>query len=100
MTGVLFEEPDGGVGPDAVGLLGVGPLGGEPTEGGAEARAGRDADDLVLVVLVPPARVDHLEPGRRIVESAGADLVGHAVVIKLADAGHEIAVLLEELVAK
>ena len=61
------------------------------------AAAGLDAEDLVLVVLVPPARVDHFEPGGGIVQPARADLVRHAVVVDLADPGHEIALLLEEL---
>ena len=61
-AGVLFKQADRGVGADAVGLLGVGAVGGEPAQGGAEAAPGLDAEDLRLVVLVAPTRVDHLEP--------------------------------------
>src|SRR5262249_57677442 len=49
------------------------------------------------VGLARPGGVDGQVPRRRVVEAGGADLRRYAVMVQLADAGHEIAVLLERL---
>ena len=53
--------------------------------------------ELGLFVLVDSARIHDRVPRRRIVESARADVPGIAVVIDLADPGHDVAVALEHL---
>ena len=94
---VLLQEADGGGGAEAVGLLGVAAVGGQPAQGRAEAGAGLDAEDLRLVVLVPPPGVDDLLPGRRVVQPVRADLVGDAVMEELADPRREVPVPAEPL---
>ena len=113
---LLLEETDGLRGDLAVGLLGVGAVGREPAQRpavvarpdedlphvalglvGGTAGADTDREDLVLVVAVAAAGVPDLLPGLRVVETVGADLLGHAVMVKLADAGDRVAVVLEEL---
>ena len=85
----------------AVGLFLIRPVGGQPAQGATET--GRalgpriQREDLFLVVLVPAARVDRPFPAGRVVQAIGADLRGHAVVEKLADAGHAVAGLAEGL---
>src|SRR6185437_8887841 len=56
-----------------------------------------EREDFTLLVFVSSAWVDDLLPAWQIVEPIGADLGGHAVMIELADACHEITRLPEEL---
>ena len=81
----------------AVGLLGVGAVGRQPAERGAEARARSNRKDLVFVVLVASARIDHFLPRLRVVEPAGADLARYPVMEELADPRHEVAMFAEQL---
>jgi hypothetical protein len=93
---VLFEQLDRHFRADGVGLFAVFAIGGQPAWSAAEL-ARRKTEDLGLVVPVAAAGVVLRHPRRRVVQAVGADVAGHAVVIELADAGHEIAVLLEHL---
>jgi len=78
---VLLKAADGGGGPDPVGLLAVGPVGGEPAERPAAVAARLDAGDLALVVLVSPARLDDLILGARVAGPTGVDSVDDSVLL-------------------
>ena len=116
LVALLTQEVDRLRGDLAVGLLGVGAIGSEPADRAAVVTgahedlthlalglvgggAGRDADgeDLILVVAVASAGIPDAFPGLRVIESVGADLLRHAVVVELTDAGDRVAVVLEQL---
>ena len=116
LIALLAEEVDRLRGDLAVGLFGIGAVGGEPAQGATVitrahedlahlarvlrcGRAGRDADreDLVFVIAVAAAGIPDSFPRLRVVEAVGADLLRHAVVVELTDAGDGVAVVLEQL---
>ena len=96
---VLLQQLDRFEGDFAVGvLLVLAHLVVEKTHGGAETAPGRVVYDVRLEHrLVPAGRVDEMVPRRRIIEPAGADVAGVAVVIDFPDASGIIAVVLEHL---
>ena len=95
---VRFDHLDRFIGHLAVGLFFVGSLGLHPVN---------DApmflfQEVKLITsfsssLSRPLRIDHLVPGRRVIPSAGADLVRHAVMKHLADPAGKVAVVFEKL---
>ena len=94
---MLFQEVNRCRRALAVGLLRVVAISRQPSGAWPEPRTGRDRKDLVLVVFVATPRIDDLLPRLRVVETAGANLSRHAVVIQLADAGDEVAILAKQL---
>lgn len=94
---VLFHQRDGFPRDLAIGMLVVGRGRRVVGERAADPARRRVIGQSRLLVLVDAARIDHAIPGRRIVESVGADLAGIAVVVNLADARDRVAVLPEEL---
>ena len=69
-----------------------------PGQGGADVfDIGSEVDDVGFLFLIEAARVDEFIPGGRVIEAAGADLVGDAVVVDFADTRGVIAVVFEKL---
>jgi hypothetical protein len=95
--GVLAEEAGGFEGDHAVGLFGIGAVGGEPAEGGADGFFGGGVDDEGFVGDVAALGVEDAVPGGRVIEAVGADAVGHVVVEDLADACGDSAAPPEQL---
>src|SRR5581483_9136613 len=94
---VLLEKLDRLGGADAVGLFVITTGGGMEGKRGTEAILGRQVLEKVLLLAVAANGVDDLVPRLVVVQAAGADLGGHAVVVDLADAGDEVAKVTEEL---
>ena len=95
---VGFEQLDGFGGDLAIGLLLIGAARLHPAERSAEVLVlGNQFDDFIFVILVPAGGVDDLVPRGRIVNAAGADLAGHAVVEHFPNAPREVAGVLEHL---
>ncbi len=80
------EALGGFAGDQAVGLFGVGAVGGEPTEGGGDGFFGGGVGDEGFVGDVAAFGVEDGVPGGGIVEAVGADAVGDVVVVDFADA--------------
>ena len=113
---LFLEEGDGLRGDLAVGLLGVGAVGGEPAQRatvvtgthkdlsrlalglvGRASGADADREDFVLVVAITTAGIPDLFPRLRVVETVGADLLRYAIVVELADTSDGVAVILKHL---
>src|SRR5688500_6651448 len=79
---------------DTVSLLGIRSFVGQPAEGRAK-QTRQEREDLVVTLAIASARIDGEIPRWVIVEASGADVVRHAIVIELADAGCDPAVRAE-----
>ena len=79
-----LEPLDGPGSGAAVGLLGVGAVGGQPADRAPEL-PGHERKDQSLVIHVAALGIEDRVPAGGIIQAVGADLLGNAVVVELAD---------------
>jgi len=84
---MLLEQPYCFGSDFSVSLFFVRAFGFHPAKSSAQLTLPSEIDNVRLVVAVASARIDELVPRGRVVQPAGPDLAGDAVVIDFADAG-------------
>ena len=90
---MLLEQFNPAFGRDAIGLLIVRSIGRQPGQGTPQPALRIQIGQLVLIILIAPARIDDIVPRLGVIQTIGPDLSRHAVVEYFSNPRHVEAIL-------